>query len=218
MRFRDDSRRWVGVSARARVLAYSTERLKPADLPKSVFDLTDERWKGKLGFAPPNASFQAFVSAMRIDVGDARTREWLKAIDANESKLFENNIQAVEAIANGEIDVALVNHYYLYELRRERGDDIPVDNHFFRTGDPGALVNTAGVGVLKAADHRDDARRLVEYLLSRQGQTLLRREDRRVPARRRRQARARAAGRSPRCRDRSSTSACSARSSPRRSR
>ena len=171
MRFRDDARRWVGVSARARVLAYSTERLEPGDLPKSVFDLTGERWKGKLGIAPPNASFQAFVSAMRIDVGDARTREWLEAIDANDPKLFENNIQAVEAIANGEIDAALVNHYYLYELRRERGDDIPVANHFFRTGDPGALVNTAGVGVLKAGDHQENARRLAEYLLSKEGQT-----------------------------------------------
>jgi iron(III) transport system substrate-binding protein len=170
MRFRDDARRWVGVSARARVLAYSTERLEAGDLPRSVFELTDKRWKGKLGIAPPNASFQAFVSGMRIDVGDDRTREWLEAIDANEPKLFENNIQAVEAIADGDIDVALVNHYYLYELRRERGDDVPVDNHFFRTGDPGSLVNAAGMGVLEAGDHQDAARRLVEYVLSREGQ------------------------------------------------
>ena len=170
MRFRDDSGRWVGASARARVLAYSTERLKPGDLPQSVFDLTDERWKGKLGFAPPNASFQAFVSGMRIDVGDDRTRDWLEAIDGNDPKLYENNIQSVEAIADGEIDAALVNHYYLYEIRRERGGDIPVENHFFRTGDPGSLVNTAGLGVVKSGDNQEDARRLVEYVLSAEGQ------------------------------------------------
>ena len=170
MRFRDDKSRWVGVSARARVLAYSTERLKHADLPQSVFDLTGERWKGRLGLAPPNASFQAFVSGMRIDVGDDRTRDWLKAIDANDPKLFENNIQAVEAIADGEIDAALVNHYYLYEVRRERGDDVPVDNHFFRTGDPGSLVNAAGLGVLKAGEDQESARRLLEYVLSAEGQ------------------------------------------------
>jgi iron(III) transport system substrate-binding protein len=169
MRFRDDERRWVGVSARARVLAYSTERLKEADLPQSVFDLTDERWKGKLGFPPSNASFQAFVSAMRVDVGDDRARDWLKAIDANEPKLYENNLQTIEAIANGEVDAGLVNHYYLYEIRREKGDDIPVENHFFRTGDPGSLVNTAGVGVLKTGD-QETAHELVEYLLSAEGQ------------------------------------------------
>ena len=169
-RFRDDEGRWVGVSARARVLAYSTERLKEADLPQSVFDLTGERWKGKLGLAPPNASFQAFVSAMRVDVGDDRARKWLEAIDANDPKLYENNIQAVEAIANGEIDAALVNHYYLYEIRREQGEDVPVDNHFFRTGDPGSLVNTAGVGILKSGKGQAAARKLVEYLLSARGQ------------------------------------------------
>jgi iron(III) transport system substrate-binding protein len=168
-RFRDDEERWVGASARARVLAYSTKRLREADLPQSVFDLTGPRWKGKLGIAPPNASFQAFVSAMRVDVGDDRARKWLEAIDANDPKLFENNLQAVEAIDDGEIDVALVNHYYLYEIRRERGD-VAVDNHFFRTGDPGALVNAAGVGILKSGKHKDAARRFVEYVLSEKGQ------------------------------------------------
>jgi iron(III) transport system substrate-binding protein len=168
-RFRDDQARWVGVSARARVLAYSTERLKPADLPQSVFDLTGERWKGKLGFPPSNASFQAFVSAMRIDVGDEKTRDWLEAIDANEPKLYENNLQTIEAISNGEIDAGLVNHYYLHEIRREQGD-VPVENHFFRTGDPGSLVNAAGIGVLKTGDSQSAARRLVEYLLSVEGQ------------------------------------------------
>jgi iron(III) transport system substrate-binding protein len=168
-RFRDDERRWVGVSARARVLAYSTERLKEGDLPETVFDLTDERWRGKIGFPPSNASFQAFVSAMRVDVGDERTRDWLEAIDANEPKLYENNLQTVEAIGNGEIDVGLVNHYYLYEIRREQGD-VPVQNHFFRTGDPGSLVNAAGVGILGSADSGDAARRLLDYLLSAEGQ------------------------------------------------
>jgi iron(III) transport system substrate-binding protein len=168
-RFRDDEGRWVGVSARARVLAYSTERLKEGELPQSVFDLTDPRWKGKLGFPPSNASFQAFVSAMRVDVGDDRAREWLEAIDANDPKLYENNLQTIEAIDNGEIDAGLVNHYYLYEIRQERGE-VPVENHFFRTGDPGSLVNTAGVGILKSGKSQDAARKLVDYLLSEKGQ------------------------------------------------
>ena len=169
MRFRDDEERWVGVSARARVLAYSTERVRPGELPRSVFELTDRRWRGRLGFPPSNASFQAFVSAMRIDVGDARTRQWLEAIDANEPKLYENNLRTIEAIADGEVDAGLVNHYYLHEIGRERGE-VPVENHFFRTGDPGSLVNVAGVGILKAGGDQALARRFVEYLLSAEGQ------------------------------------------------
>jgi iron(III) transport system substrate-binding protein len=168
-RFRDDQGRWVGVSGRARVVAYSTERLKPADLPRSVFELTDPKWKGKLGIAPPNASFQAFVSAMRIDVGDDRTRDWLKGIKENDPHLYENNLMAVEAIANGEIDVALVNHYYLYEIRREKGD-VPVENHFLQTGDPGSLVNAAGIGILKSTDSQAAANRFGAYVLSKEGQ------------------------------------------------
>jgi iron(III) transport system substrate-binding protein len=169
-RFRDDQGRWAGVSGRARVLAYSTERLRHADLPRSVFDLTGARWNGKLGLAPQNASFQAFVSAMRIDVGDERTRQWLEGVAANEPHLYENNLQQLEAIADGEIDAGLVNHYYLHEIREERGD-VPVENHFFRTGDPGSLVNAAGVGILASTDSAAASERFVEYLLSKPGQT-----------------------------------------------
>ena len=112
-RFRDTAGQWVGTSGRARVVAYSPERVKTAELPGSIFDFTDPKWKGRIGLPPSNASFQAFVSAMRIDVGDDRTREWLEAIKRNEPKLLENNIQTEEAIDAGEIDVGFVNHYYL---------------------------------------------------------------------------------------------------------
>jgi iron(III) transport system substrate-binding protein len=169
-RFRDPRGRWSGTSARARVVAYSTERVKEAQLPDSVFDYTGSRWKGKVGFAPPNASFQAFVSAMRLDVGDARTRRWLEAMKRNEPKLYDNNIQTVEAIARGEVDVGFVNHYYLYELRRER-PDLPVNNFYLRRGDPGALVNTAGTGILESAEHRPEAERFVRFLQGKEAQT-----------------------------------------------
>ena len=170
-RFRDDQRRWVGVSGRARVLAYSTERVPEDELPRSVFEMTDPKWKGRIGIAPPNASFQAFVSAMRIDVGDERTKQWLEGLAANEPKLYDNNILAVEAIDAGDLDVALVNHYYLYELRREKGTDaVPVANHFFRAGDPGSLLNAAGIGVLRSNDSPRLAQRFADYLLSPRGQ------------------------------------------------
>jgi iron(III) transport system substrate-binding protein len=167
-RWRDPRGRWVGTSGRSRVVAYSTERLKPSELPSSILDFTDEKWKGRIGFAPPNASFQAFVSAMRVDVGDARTKEWLEAIKRNKPTLLDNNIQTEEAIAAGEIDVGFVNHYYVYELRAEHGE-FPVANHFLGEGDPGALVNVAGAGILKSGD-AEAGRQLIEFLLGTEGQ------------------------------------------------
>ena len=168
-RFRDRDGRWVGVSGRARVLAYNSDRLEHGELPATVFDLTDERWKGKLGFPPSNASFQAFVSAMRIEAGDDRTRGWLEAVDANEPKLYEDNDQAAAAVAKGDIDAALVNHYYLYEVKEELGE-VPLEIHFFRPGDPGALVNVAGAGILESSENADAARRLLDHLTTEPGQ------------------------------------------------
>ncbi|MDQ4081653.1 MAG: iron ABC transporter substrate-binding protein, partial [Actinomycetota bacterium] len=168
-RFRDGDGHWVGTSGRVRVLAYNTEALREDELPASVFELADRRWRGRIGLPPTNASFQAFVSAMRLAEGEERTREWLEAIAANEPKLYENNIQTVEAVASGEVDVGLVNHYYLYLVKEEQ-PDAEVSNHFFAEGDPGALVSVAGAGVLAGSDRRDAAVRFVAFLLSDEGQ------------------------------------------------
>jgi hypothetical protein len=119
-RFRDPAGRWVGTSGRVRVIAYNTDALDPSELPDSVLDLTDPRWKGKVGVAPTNASFQAFVTAMRLEHGDERTRDWLEDMKANDVKLYEKNTPIVEAVASGEIDLGLVNHYYLYLVKEEQ--------------------------------------------------------------------------------------------------
>jgi iron(III) transport system substrate-binding protein len=168
-RYRDPKGRWVGASARSRVVAYDSRELKDSDLPDTIFDFTKPEWKGRVGLPPTNASFQAFVSALRLEVGDERAREFLQGIKDNGVKTYENNIQTEEAIARGEIDVGFVNHYYAFELRAEQ-KDFPVRNHFLRKGDPGSLVNAAGAGVLRTTDTKPDAERFVNYLLSRDAQ------------------------------------------------
>jgi iron(III) transport system substrate-binding protein len=168
-RFRDPDGHWVGTSGRARVVVYNTEALSERDLPQSIWDLADSRWRGKIGVPPTNASFQAFVTAMRLTAGEERTREWLEALRANEPKLYEKNTPVVEAAAAGEIDVGLVNHYYLYVVKEEQ-PDAPIANHYLSGDDPGALVSAAGVGVLAGTDQEEEAQRFVDFLLSDEGQ------------------------------------------------
>jgi len=168
--FRNTAGTWIPTSARARTLAYAPDRVDTTALPSSVFDLTDPKYRGRVGWAPTNASFQSFVTAMRKLEGDERTRTWLRDMKANGTKSYNNNTAIIEGIANGEIDLGLPNHYYLHRFKSE-DPAYPVEQTFFRTGDPGALVNVAGIGVLKVSDQQEAALRLIDFLLSQQAQT-----------------------------------------------
>ena len=175
-RFRSPEGTWIGVSGRARVVAYSTERVRPDDLPDSILGFTDPRWKGRIGWPPTNGSFQAFVTALRRTLGEDGARRWLLGIKANEPKAYRNNTAIIQAIAAGEIDVGFVNHYYLYRFLAERGPSFPVRNYHPRAGDAGAMINVAGVGLLKSSRHKEAALRLIDFLLSRKAQEYFARE------------------------------------------
>lgn len=170
-RFRDPAGNWVGVTGRARVLGYNTDNLSEADLPQSVFELTDPKWKGRVGAPPTNASFVAFVSALIEQEGRDRTKQFLEDLKANGLKTYDNNIVALEAVADGEVDVALVNHYYLYNEFEQRPNS-PVANFYPGQGadGEGTFVNVAGLGMVEGTDRRDDAEALVEFLLSEEAQ------------------------------------------------
>ena len=167
--FRSPAGRWVGLSGRARVVAYNTEKVKPAELPATVDGYADPRWKGRLAWAPTNGSFQAFVTAFRVLEGQDKAEAWLRGIKANEPKVFPNNISIVEAVGKGEVDAGFVNHYYLYRLRAE-GKAGKADNQYFDEGDPGSLVNVAGAGVVAGSKRTAEAGRLLEFLLNDESQ------------------------------------------------
>jgi iron(III) transport system substrate-binding protein len=157
---------WVGVSGRARVLVYNNSELSEADLPDDIWGLTEPEWSGRVGWAPTNASFQTFVTALRVLEGEDRAQEWLEAMLANDVQAYEGNPQIVEAVAAGEISVGLVNHYYLYRFLSEQGESFSARNYHFRTPNAGSIINVAGVAILKTATHPDLAQQFVEYLLS----------------------------------------------------
>ena len=167
--FRSAQGDWVGTSGRVRVLGYDSRALAPSELPKSVFDLTEPRWKGKVGWAPANASFQSFVTAMRLSEGEAKTKEWLEQMKANGARSYEKNGIIRDAIADGEIEVGLINHYYILEAIKEGeadGDTYPVKLHFFPDGDVGTLINVAGVGIPEASKQQKAAEQFASFLLA----------------------------------------------------
>lgn len=173
--FRSDSGRWVGLSGRQRVLVYNSDLVDEDDLPTSVFDVTDEQYRGRVAVAPPNGSFQDFVSAMRLEEGEDRTREWLEGLVANDVRTYPNNNAIVDAVSRGEVDMGLVNHYYNLRFLAE-DPNLSSINHRFGGGDIGALVIPSSVSILADSDQPDAARRLVEFLLTERAQQYFRDE------------------------------------------
>ena len=164
--FHDSQGRWVGISGRARVVAYNTERLTPEDLPADIWDFSDPVWQNRLGWAPTNASLQTMVTAMRLYWGEEKTRQWLEGIRANSPVVYDNNTAIVAAVAAGEIEAGFVNHYYLYRFLQEEGEGFPARNYFLPGGGPGSLVMVSGAGILETAQNRDAAIKFLEFLLS----------------------------------------------------
>ena len=161
---------WVGLSGRARTVVYNPDRVSEEELPDDVWDFVNPEWKGRIGWAPTNASFQTMVTAMRAVWGEEKAAEWLRGVQANNPIIYPKNTPQVAAVAAGEIDVGLVNHYYLFRFLAEEGEDFPARNYHPRAGGPGATIMVAGAGILATSDNRVAAERFLEFLLSRVGQ------------------------------------------------
>jgi len=164
--YRAEDGTWVGVTGRSRVLAYDSQQVSADEVPDTVFDLTDPRWRGQIAIAPTNASFQSFVTAMRLTAGDEETEQWLQGLVANGAQTYEKNGLILDAVDAGQAQIGLINHYYWFEKAVSVGaDNMRAQLSFARPGDPGALVNIAGVGILAKNDSAE-ARTFVDYLLS----------------------------------------------------
>ena len=158
------NRNWVGVTGRARVFAYSPDRVKA--LPKSITDLTNSAFKNQLGIAPTNSSFQAFLTALISAKGKDFAKSWLEDLQANGVKIYPKNSAIVEAIDSGEISIGLVNHYYVWEVSEALGRPVDVKIGFFGSGDLGNLINVSGAGVLVSSKKYAAAQDLINFLTS----------------------------------------------------
>lgn len=162
---------WVGLSVRARAIAYSAERVKPETL--STYEaLGDPRWKGRLCLRTSKKVYnQSLVATMIKALGEQRTEEVLRGWMANEPRIFASDTKLLEAIAAGQCDVGLVNTYYLAQLKA-KDPALPVAMFWPNQHDRGVHVNISGAGVTKHAKHRDNAIRLIEFLSTPEAQNL----------------------------------------------
>ncbi len=165
-RFRDSGGRWVGTTGRARVFVYNTDILTPGELPESIEGITDPKWKGRIGWAPTNGSFQAFVTAIRVLQGEDAARAWLEGVMANEPRAYANNTAIYQAVASGEVELALSNHYYLFRFLVQQGDEFPARTVSPGGGGAGGLINISGGGVVDTTDNREAAEQFIAFLLS----------------------------------------------------
>ena len=161
---------WVGISGSARVVVYNTDSVSESDLPTSIKDFTDPKWKGRIGWPPTNGSFQAMVTAMRVSWGEDETREWLKGIQANNPSVFPKNTPTVAAAAAGEIHVGFVNHYYLHRFLAEEVESFGARNFFMNGEGPGSIVLVAGAGILETGKNNENAQKFLRFMLSKVAQ------------------------------------------------
>jgi iron(III) transport system substrate-binding protein len=170
-RFRDAQGRWVPTSARARVVAYDPEQVPEVAQMSTIDDVLDPAYAGKVAYAPTNASFQSFVTALRVSEGEDGAREWLEAFAANDPQVYDNNIAILDAVDTGEVPLGLINHYYWFEKAAEVGEDqMRVQLHYLPGGDAGSLINVAGAGVLEGTDQPDAAAAALDFLVSDEAQ------------------------------------------------
>ena len=161
---------WIGLTGRQRVLVYNPNLVLQSDLPDSVFDLTDPKYEGRVGVAPQNSSFQDFITGMRTSEGDEVAADWLRGMAANNSPNYAKNSAIVDAVVRGEVDMGLVNHYYLFR-RLDEEPDATAANHYFAPDDIGSLVIVTAGAVLDSSDDLDNAERLLRFLLDEEAQT-----------------------------------------------
>jgi iron(III) transport system substrate-binding protein len=158
---------WVGVTGRARVVVFDGERYTADELPDTIDGYVTSDWEGLLGVAPTNASFQSFVTALRVLDGEDAAESWLTALAGNSPQIFEGNSAILTAVDEGVLDAGLINHYYWYGLAAEAGaENMRAQLKFLTPGDAGSIVNVSGAGILSGPEPDSDALEFVRYLVS----------------------------------------------------
>jgi iron(III) transport system substrate-binding protein len=163
---RDPSGHWYGLALRARTIMRSAERVAPGEVT-TYEGLGDPRWKGRLCLRSGTSEYNvSFVADRLAKDGPDATERMLRSWMANDPEILGSDVDVLEAIADGDCDVGLTNHYYL-ERQKEEDPGFPVEPVWADQDGRGTHVNLSGLGVVRGSDREDEARELIEFLVSR---------------------------------------------------
>jgi iron(III) transport system substrate-binding protein len=164
---------WVGMALRVSSLVYNPSRAPRSQLPASLLDMAQPRWKGKIAIAPADSDFPPIVAAVLATHGEAAARTWLAGLKRN-ARVYQDEEAIVAAVNRGDVATGVINQYYWYRLRLELGKKaIHSALYYFSPDDVGAVVNISGAAILEASKHQKDAERFVSFLVSKAGQKII---------------------------------------------
>lgn len=165
--------KWIGIAARSTVFVYNPGKLSEADLPKSLMDLAEPKWKGRWAASPAGADFQAIVAAVLELKGEAATLEWLKGMKENFTA-YRGNSSVLKAVNAGQVDSGVIYHYYRFGDQAKTGENSKNTTlHYFKHKDPGAFVSISGGGVLASSQHKEQAQAFLKWVTGKDGQAIL---------------------------------------------
>ena len=166
---------WVGVSARVSVLIYNPSLISKSQLPTSVTQLADPRYRGKLAFAAGETDFQPIVTSVDRAYGQTAATKWLDGIKANAGQhVYPDNETIADEVNRGAVAFGVVNQYYWYRLRAELGaSNVHSKITYFAPRDPGYVLDVSGAGILKSSKDQADAQKLLAFLVSKTGQEVI---------------------------------------------
>lgn len=170
--YKADDSSWVGLTQRMRVIMYNKDLVSPDELPVSLFDLTDPKWKGQIASAgSTNASMQAQIASMIQLVGQQQTKAWLNGLIENEVTFFGSHSDVRKAVGAGEFKLGLVNHYYYY-LQLAEGSNVGIIYPDQGSGEMGIISNATTAGIINGSRNLDAAKAFIDFLVSADGQKI----------------------------------------------
>ena len=166
---------WLGISARVSVLIYNPSLISASQLPTSVLQLANPKYKGKLAFAAGETDFQPIVTSVAKAYGDAEASTWLAGIKSNAgSHTYPDNETIADEVNRGAAAFGVVNQYYWYRMEAELGaSSMHSKIAYFAPHDPGYVVDVSGAGILKSSKNLPDAQKFLAFLVSKQGQDVI---------------------------------------------
>ena len=166
---------WLGVSARVSLLIYNPSLIDASQLPRTVSELANPKYKGKLAFAAGETDFQPIVTSYARTYGQAAALQWLEGIKANAgSHVYPDNETIADEVNRGAVAFGVVNQYYWYRMRAELGaENVHSEIAYFAPHNPGYILDISSAGILESSKHKADAQKFLAFIVSKQGQEII---------------------------------------------